>query len=91
MEVQRKQFDFVSQALIKAISVFGLPKGTLYVQHCPMAFNNTGADWISDEKQIRNPYFGDKMMKCGIVKMQLPLPADRSASDNSNLQNTHQH
>ena len=32
-----------------------------------MAFNNRGADWLSNEAQIRNPYFGDKMMKCGSV------------------------
>ena len=68
VEEQRKQFDFFSQALIKSIKVFGIPEDTLYVQHCPMANNNEGADWISKEKQIQNPYFGDKMMKCGVVK-----------------------
>ena len=50
------------------VKVFGMSKGTLYVQHCPMVNNNEGADWISDEEKIRNPYFGDKMMKCGKVK-----------------------
>ena len=40
----------------------------LYVQYCPMAFDNQGADWLSNEEGIRNPYFGDKMMKCGTVK-----------------------
>ncbi|HFA49218.1 MAG TPA: efflux RND transporter periplasmic adaptor subunit [Bacteroidetes bacterium] len=65
---QRKQFDFFSQALIKSIKVFGVPDDTLYVEHCPMAFDNKGADWISREKEIRNPFFGDKMLTCGIVK-----------------------
>jgi Cu(I)/Ag(I) efflux system membrane fusion protein len=41
--------------------------GTLYVQHCPMAFNNKGADWISREHDIRNPYFGVSMLTCGDV------------------------
>jgi Cu(I)/Ag(I) efflux system membrane fusion protein len=41
--------------------------GTLYVQHCPMAFNNKGADWISREHDIRNPYFGASMLTCGDV------------------------
>jgi len=67
VEAQRKQFNFFSQALINAIKVFGVGEDTLYVQHCPMADNNEGADWISDEKAIRNPYFGDKMMTCGLV------------------------
>lgn len=39
----------------------------IYVQHCPMADNNTGADWLSLDKSIKNPYFGDKMLTCGSV------------------------
>jgi len=68
VEYQRKQFGFISDALINAISAFGTEGNALYVQHCPMAFSNEGADWIATEEQIQNPYFGDKMMKCGIVK-----------------------
>lgn len=68
VEEQRKQFDFLSEALIKAIKVFGITSNTYYVQHCPMAFDNEGADWLSNVEEIRNPYFGDKMMKCGTVK-----------------------
>ena len=68
IEEQRKQFDFLSQALIKSIKIFGIPGDTLYVQHCPMAFDNAGADWISDVQEIYNPYFGDKMLKCGLVQ-----------------------
>jgi len=68
VEEQRKQFDFFSQALIKSIKVFGIPTDTYYVQHCPMAFDNEGADWLSGEEEILNPYFGDQMLKCGIVE-----------------------
>ncbi len=39
----------------------------LYQQYCPMAFENTGAYWISDEEKVYNPYFGDKMLRCGKV------------------------
>jgi len=68
IEVQRKQFEFISEALITSIKAFGLDTGKLYVQYCPMAFNNRGAAWLSNQEQIRNPYFGDKMLKCGVVK-----------------------
>ena len=68
IEEQRKQFDYISQALINSIQVFGVPDDTLYVQHCPMANNNEGADWISTEEKIQNPYYGDKMLTCGVVK-----------------------
>ncbi|WP_235297618.1 efflux RND transporter periplasmic adaptor subunit [Portibacter marinus] len=71
VEEQRNQFDFLSQALINSVKAFGTHEDTYYVQHCPMAKGNEGADWISSEKAIRNPYFGDKMMKCGTVKLEL--------------------
>ena len=71
VEAQRKQFGFLSDAMIKAIEAFGTIGNTFYVQFCPMAFNNQGADWISSEQAIKNPYFGDKMMKCGSVKRTL--------------------
>ncbi|OAV45265.1 efflux RND transporter periplasmic adaptor subunit [Lewinella sp. 4G2] len=67
---QREQFGFLSQALINALTSFGV-SGDYYVQHCPMAFDNVGANWLSDEEQVRNPYFGDLMMKCGYVKAEL--------------------
>ena len=71
VEGQRNQFDFLSQAMINSVKAFGTAEKTYYVQHCPMANENQGADWISIEQQIRNPYFGDKMMKCGSVKLEL--------------------
>jgi hypothetical protein len=45
-----------------------LSEGTIYKKFCPMAFNNEGAYWYADVKEITNPYFGDKMLKCGSVK-----------------------
>lgn len=71
IEEQRRQFDFLSRAMIHTVKAFGAAGKALYIQHCPMAFDNTGADWISEEEAIRNPYFGDKMMKCGSVLEQL--------------------
>ena len=71
VEKQRNQFDFLSQAMINSVKAFGTDETTYYVQHCPMANDNQGADWISTEVQIRNPYYGDKMMKCGSVKLEL--------------------
>ena len=39
----------------------------IYRQYCPMAFNDKGAYWLSDETDIKNPYFGKKMLECGEV------------------------
>ena len=71
MEQQRKQFGFISEALINAITAFGTGGEALYIQHCPMALDNQGADWLATDREIENPYFGDKMMKCGTVKKTL--------------------
>jgi len=68
VEEQRKQFSNVSDLLTVMVKAFGIGENELYVQFCPMAFDNNGGFWLSNVAQVRNPYFGDKMMKCGVVK-----------------------
>jgi Cu(I)/Ag(I) efflux system membrane fusion protein len=36
-----------------------------------MANDNKGADWLSFDKAIKNPYFGDKMLQCGSVEQTI--------------------
>ena len=67
IEAQRKEFVAVTAA-VSDMMKGALNSGEVYEQYCPMAFNNTGAAWISDKKEIMNPYFGDKMLHCGSVK-----------------------
>ncbi|MGH1362133.1 MAG: DUF3347 domain-containing protein [Calditrichia bacterium] len=71
LEQQRSAFSALSQALIATVQDMGTDGSTLYVQHCPMAFDNTGADWLSDSEKVVNPYFGDAMLHCGTVKETL--------------------
>ena len=40
----------------------------VYMQHCPMAFEHKGADWLSNTSEIMNPYIPKKMLDCGKVK-----------------------
>ncbi len=65
VEEQREQFGFLSQALINTLTAFGVADDTFYVQHCPMAFDGAGANWLSEEAAIRNPYYGEAMLTCG--------------------------
>ena len=67
IEIQRKAFSALSDNLYKSIKAYGLGTVTAYYEFCPMAFNDQGAYWLSDSKEIRNPYFGDKMLTCGRV------------------------
>jgi len=64
----RKTFASLSNEMKTFVKANQLSKGELYLEYCPMANNNTGAYWLSNEKEIKNPYFGDKMLKCGSVK-----------------------
>ncbi|MEM9821977.1 MAG: efflux RND transporter periplasmic adaptor subunit [Bacteroidota bacterium] len=68
VENQRTQFGFLSEALITTVEAFGTDGTSVFVQHCPMAFDNEGGDWLAREEAIKNPYFGDRMMRCGFVK-----------------------
>ena len=65
---QREALADLSQALIALVKESGVASGEVYVDYCPMALNNTGAYWLSSEKGIQNPYFGDQMLTCGETK-----------------------
>ncbi|NLR92266.1 DUF3347 domain-containing protein [Flammeovirga agarivorans] len=66
LEEQRKQFEVVT-AYYYEIAKSGEAGMDVYKVHCPMAFDNTGADWLSATDEVINPYFGDKMLHCGRV------------------------
>lgn len=67
LKVQRKEFTALSSDVIALFKHADVKKGSIYVQHCPMANNGNGGDWLSSEKKIRNPYYGDDMLECGGV------------------------
>lgn len=65
LEKQRLEYATFNQAFYKSLKMFGLDNETAYYQFCPMANNDQGAFWLSETKEIRNPYFGDMMLSCG--------------------------
>jgi Cu(I)/Ag(I) efflux system membrane fusion protein len=66
---QREAFGQISQLAKVLINTFGtLGANTIYIMHCPMAFDNAGADWLQDSNDLRNPYFGEMMLKCGSIE-----------------------
>ena len=71
IEAQRKSFSSLSDYLYKSVKAFGLGGKKAFYDFCPMAFNNEGAYWLSDQEQIKNPYFGDEMLTCGSVKEKI--------------------
>lgn len=68
IEHQREHFVMLSKDVADLIKTFGNGGQTLYKDYCPMANNGKGAVWISELKEIKNPYQGSKMLTCGSVK-----------------------
>ncbi len=64
----RRGFKDLSDQFVMMAKTFGPFDQVLFIQHCPMANSDKGADWISNSKEIRNPYFGEDMIGCGEVK-----------------------
>lgn len=66
---QREHFEDLSKDITDLITLLGTDK-VVYQDFCPMVNKNKGAYWLSETKEITNPYFGSKMMKCGSVEKQ---------------------
>jgi hypothetical protein len=62
---QREHFATMSKDMYDLVRAFGAGM-TLYHDHCPMY--NDGSMWLSETKDIKNPFYGDKMMTCGSVE-----------------------
>ena len=67
---QREHFDMLSKDIYQLVKTFGGGQ-KLYYDHCPMFNDGKGANWISETKEIKNPYFGKAMSTCGVVKEEL--------------------
>lgn len=71
MQTQRKAFAAFNTSFYKSIKQFGLSDVLTYYQYCPMAVDDNGAYWLSESKEISNPYFGDEMLRCGETRETL--------------------
>ncbi|MFD1094133.1 DUF3347 domain-containing protein [Salegentibacter chungangensis] len=63
---QREAFSKLT-ASMEGVLKGALKSGEIYKQFCPMAFEGKGDYWYSNSKDIYNPYYGEKMLKCGRV------------------------
>lgn len=61
---QRDHFVTLSKNIYELIKVSKQPD-TIYYQHCPMYNDGKGANWLSKESAIKNPYYGSQMLSCG--------------------------
>lgn len=66
----RENFDELSSVMI-GIAKIANPMPGMYVLRCPMANSNRGADWLSMNSEIKNPYYGQSMLTCGEIKAEI--------------------
>ncbi|HJS55061.1 MAG TPA: DUF3347 domain-containing protein [Chitinophagaceae bacterium] len=64
---QRSHFSMMSEVMYNLVKAFGAGQ-PIYHDHCPMYNENRGAMWLSETKEIKNPYFGAEMPRCGTVE-----------------------
>lgn len=79
--IRRPHFETLSNSLIAAVmdTPSSFPEGLL-VMHCPMVYDDRGADWIQDTEPLQNPYYGAMMLKCGEVKTKVESLKDTETS-----------
>ena len=63
---QRDHFMSLSKNMYELIKV-SKQETPVYYQHCPMYNDGKGANWLSKENAVKNPYYGSKMLTCGSV------------------------
>lgn len=68
MDHQREHFKTLSKDIMDMVAITGT-ENTLYQQFCPMY--DGGSAWLSMNKDIKNPYYGSKMLKCGKVQKEI--------------------
>lgn len=67
--LRKPHFETLSNALIAAAKKApeSMPND-LMVMHCPMVYEDRGADWLQTSEPLQNPYYGAMMLKCGEMK-----------------------
>lgn len=64
IKIQRERFTTLSKDIytLMRVSKYETP---VYYQFCPMFNDGKGANWLSKENAVKNPYYGSMMLSCG--------------------------
>ena len=63
IKTQREHFANLSNNMATLAKAMKLTNQPIYQAYCPMK----KANWLSSEKEIKNPYYGSAMLTCGKV------------------------
>ena len=71
LDHQRHHFALLTDEMYPLVKAFKPNVGKVYYDYCPMARAHNGAYWLSKESVIKNPFYGKKMIECGMTKETL--------------------
>lgn len=71
LDHQRHHFALLTDEMYPLVKAFKPNVGKVYYDYCPMARAHKGAYWLSKESVIKNPFYGKKMIECGMTKETL--------------------
>jgi len=71
IEKSRSNYSSISVLIIDLISSTNSYDKNIFVIKCPMASVGDSAVWMSYDKKVQNPYYGDRMLKCGFVLREM--------------------
>lgn len=71
LTTKRTHLDALSNILATHFKNEKITSGIIYKQFCPMANDGKSGFWLASEKEIQNPYYGQKMSSCGSVKEEI--------------------
>ena len=64
VKIQRDHFTSLSKEIYTVIKISKY-ENPVYYQFCPMFNDGKGANWLSKENAVKNPYYGSMMLNCG--------------------------
>jgi len=70
IEHQREHLEVLSNDMVDLLAITGT-ETTLYQTRCPMFNKGEGGIWLSETKEIRNPFYGSKMLTCGSIQKEI--------------------
>lgn len=89
LDSARVSFELMSEGVVSLLRRFGnRDDDPVNLAHCPMAFENAGANWLQRGTDIRNPYFGSMMLGCGDIRETFVL---ENEANKRPVQGGHQH
>jgi Cu(I)/Ag(I) efflux system membrane fusion protein len=79
-DMRRPHFEVLSKAMIETLRNNPEAHQGLRIMHCPMVYDDRGANWIQQDPELLNPYFGASMLRCGETREVLGETEEKGES-----------